>query len=88
VCTAPAGVLKSALERALLCAGDPVCAHHDPITAADDRTLHGAACHGCLLVPETNCEARNVFLDRALMADTVGRRKLVFLAENPFNNAY
>jgi hypothetical protein len=65
-------VLKSALERARLCAGDPVCADHDPITAADDRTLHGAACHGCLLVSETSCEARNVFLDRALMIDTVG----------------
>jgi hypothetical protein len=65
-------VLKSALERARLCAGDPVCADYDPITAADDRTLHGAACHGCLLVSETSCEARNVFLDRALMIDTVG----------------
>jgi Domain of unknown function (DUF1998) len=65
-------VLKSALERARLCAGDPVCADHDPVTAAEDRTLHGAACHGCLLVSETSCEARNVFLDRALMVDTVG----------------
>jgi hypothetical protein len=33
--------------------------------------LHGAACHGCLLVSETSCEARNVSLDRALLADTV-----------------
>jgi hypothetical protein len=65
-------VLKSALERARLCAGDPVCADHDPVTAADDRTLHGAACHSCLLVSETSCEARNVFLDRALIVDTVG----------------
>jgi hypothetical protein len=65
-------VLKSALERARLCAGDPVCADHDPVTASEDRTLHGAACHGCLLVSETSCEARNVFLDRALMVDTVG----------------
>jgi hypothetical protein len=65
-------VLKSALERARLCAGDPVCADHDPVAAAEDRTLHGAACHGCLLISETSCEARNVFLDRALMVDTVG----------------
>src|ERR1700736_5793391 len=46
-------ILKSALERERLCSGDPVCADHDPTTADDDRTLHGAACHGCLLVAET-----------------------------------
>jgi hypothetical protein len=67
-----AQVLKSALERQRLCSGDPVCADHDPATAADDRTLHGAACHGCLVIAETSCEARNLFLDRALLVDTVG----------------
>jgi hypothetical protein len=66
-------ILKSALERERLCSGDPVCADHDPTTADDDRTLHGAACHGCLLVAETSCEARNLFLDRALIVDTVGQ---------------
>jgi hypothetical protein len=34
--------------------------------------LHGAACHGCLLISETSCEARNVSLDRALLVDTIG----------------
>jgi len=66
-------LLKSALERERLCSGDPVCADHDPTTAHDDRTLHGAARHGCLLVAETSCEARNLFLDRALIVDTVGQ---------------
>jgi len=66
-------LLRSALERERLCSGDPVCADHDPTTAHDDRTLHGAACHGCLLVAETSCEARNLFLDRALIVDTVGQ---------------
>jgi hypothetical protein len=33
--------------------------------------LHGAASHGCLLVSETSCEARNVSLDRAPLVDTV-----------------
>ena len=28
---------------------------------------------GCLLVAETSCEARNLFLDRALIVDTVGQ---------------
>jgi hypothetical protein len=66
-------ILSSALERERLCSGDPVCADHDPTAADDDRTLHGAACHGCLLVAETSCEARNLFLDRALIVDTVGQ---------------
>jgi hypothetical protein len=66
-------ILQSALERERLCSGDPVCADHDPTTADEDRTLHGAACHGCLLVAETSCEARNLFLDRALIVDTVGQ---------------
>ena len=66
-------ILKCALERERLCSGDPVCADHDPTSAYEDRALHGAACHGCLLVAETSCEARNLFLDRALIVETVRR---------------
>ena len=65
-------VLQAALERQRLCSGDPVCADHHPPTASEDRMLHGAACHGCLVISETSCEARNLFLDRALLVDTVG----------------
>ena len=71
-------VLASAIERLRLCSGDPVCADHDPATADEDRTLHGAACHGCLLIAETSCEARNLFLDRALLVDTVGATQSAF----------
>jgi hypothetical protein len=67
-----AQVMGTALERQRLCSGDPVCADHDPAGVADDRALHGAACHGCLVIAETSCEARNLFLDRALLVDTVG----------------
>jgi hypothetical protein len=67
-----ARVMSSALERERLCSNDPVCADHDPTHADEDRMLHGAACHGCLVIAETSCEARNVFLDRALLVDTVG----------------
>ena len=48
---------------------------------ASKTTLHGAACHGCLLVAETSCEARNLFLDRALMVDTVGQAGAVFFQQ-------
>ncbi len=61
---------RKALELASLCANDPICAHHTP-GAHDHAPLHGAACHGCVLVPETSCEQRNEFLDRALVVATV-----------------
>jgi Domain of unknown function (DUF1998) len=64
-------LVTSALDRLSLCSNDPVCADHDPSIVGDERSLLGAACHACLLVPETSCEARNSFLDRALLAPTV-----------------
>jgi hypothetical protein len=73
-------VLRSALERLELCSSDPVCADHDPTTSTDDRALHGAACHGCLLIAETSCEARNLFLDRALLVPTMADADAAFFA--------
>ena len=62
--------LRRALEAALLCSNDPVCAHHAP-AQHDQQPLHGSACHGCLLVSETSCEQQNDFLDRALVVPTI-----------------
>ncbi len=66
-----ASVLEAALRRLDVCSSDPVCADHDPAAHKDDRATHGAACHGCLLIAETSCEARNLFLDRALLIETM-----------------
>lgn len=63
--------MKSALEWAALCSNDPVCAQHSPQNTHEGRYLHGAACHGCLLIAETSCEQHNDFLDRALVVPTV-----------------
>ena len=63
--------LRGALELGRLCSNDPVCAQHDPPNLHEERFLHGAACHGCLLIAETSCERRNEFLDRALVVPTV-----------------
>jgi hypothetical protein len=63
--------LRAALELARLCSNDPVCAQHDPPGPHEARFLHGAACHGCLLVAETSCEQQNDFMDRALAVPTV-----------------
>jgi len=62
--------VRKALELASLCSNDPICAYHQP-GEHDHAPLMGAACHGCLLVPETSCEQRNEFLDRALVVTTV-----------------
>jgi hypothetical protein len=59
--------LRAALELGRLCSNDPVCAQHDPPNPHECRFLHGAACHGCLLIAETSCEQHNDFLDRALV---------------------
>ena len=63
--------LRAALELGRLCSNDPVCAQHDPQSRHEGRFLHGAACHGCLLIAETCCEQHNDFLDRALLVPTV-----------------
>jgi hypothetical protein len=59
-------------------AGDPVCAQHEPQNPHEHRFLHGAACHGCLLIAETSCEQQNDFLDRALAVPTVEGRSCEF----------
>lgn len=64
-------IAERALDKLALCSGDPICAEHDPDAHADERALSGAACHSCLLVAETSCEARNLYLDRALASATV-----------------
>ncbi len=67
-------VLRRAIEAAKLCSNDPVCAHHSPDDGLGGRPLHGAACHGCLLIAETSCEQRNDLLDRALVVDTLASK--------------
>ena len=63
--------MKAAIDLGRLCSNDPVCAQHAPENHHECRFLHGAACHGCLLIAETSCEQHNDFLDRALVISTV-----------------
>jgi hypothetical protein len=63
--------IRNALEMGELCSNDPVCAQHEPANVHERRFLHGAACHGCLLISETSCEQHNEFLDRALVVPTI-----------------
>jgi hypothetical protein len=73
--------LRQAVEIGELCSNDPVCAQHRPDNRQEDRFLHGAACHGCLLLAESSCERRNDFLDRALVVPTVDDAGAAFFEE-------
>jgi hypothetical protein len=70
--------IRNALEMGELCSNDPVCAQHESANQHERRFLHGAACHGCLLISETSCEQHNEFLDRALVVPTVDHLGIEF----------
>ncbi len=72
-------LLRRALADAELCAGDPHCAGRGP--TAPNNDLNGAACHSCLLISETSCEAANRYLDRGTVVPTLrGERTALFRA--------
>lgn len=58
-------LLNAAVDSARWCATDPVCG--EDATGARTRGTSPGACHHCLYVPETSCEAFNHGLDRALV---------------------
>lgn len=62
-------MLSRALEGALLCANDPLCSSRE--LEGSESHLNGAACHACLLLPETSCEQGNHYLDRTLIVPTL-----------------
>jgi len=67
--------IDGALEEMQHCASDPFCAEH---SSREDHTLHEAACHACMFIPETSCERGNKCLDRSLLVPTVKRDDLAF----------
>lgn len=60
--------IEGALESASWCSSDPVCCQS---MAQGYDALNYAACHACALLPETSCEMRNCFLDRAALVGTL-----------------
>jgi hypothetical protein len=59
--------VKGALARLSWCSSDPVCIES---AGSGADALNLAACHACLLIPETSCERNNTFLDRATLLGT------------------
>lgn len=62
--------VTGAIERSSWCSADPLCVEAD---AAGADSLNLAACHACVLLPETSCEHQNYFLDRAMLVGTPER---------------
>ena len=58
-------IILRALKNAAWCGSDPVCLETDPSHSGD--RVSGAACHCCLLLPETACEKFNRELDRTAL---------------------
>lgn len=74
------GVFERAFRRARWCSSDPVCIESVG-QGSDSANL--AACHGCVLLPETSCETGNRLLDRGLIVGTAEEPEIGF-----FHSAY
>lgn len=72
-------ILQRAISRAAWCSADPVCSEHLGGQGTHQNNL--AACHGCVLLPETSCETINHGLDRAMIVGTPQDPSHGFLAE-------
>ncbi|GHV54729.1 hypothetical protein FACS1894216_15330 [Synergistales bacterium] len=61
------GILENMLHKAQWCSADPLC-----ITSKNQGflSLNYAACHDCVLLPETSCESGNILLDRVSVVGT------------------
>jgi hypothetical protein len=57
----------SAVRRAEWCSSDPLCMETE---ASGTGGVNLAACHACVMLPETSCEHNNILLDRALLVGT------------------
>ena len=58
-------IVVRTLDSVSWCGSDPVCIESDPNQSGE--RVSGAACHCCLLLPETACEKFNRELDRAVL---------------------
>jgi hypothetical protein len=72
-------VFRRALGRASWCSADPVCSEH--LGGQGSKMANLAACHACVLLPETSCETINQGLDRAMVVGTPEAREHGFMAQ-------
>ena len=73
-------VVERAIHHARWCSSDPVCIESVG-QGSDNANL--AACHGCVLLPETSCETGNRLLDRGLIVGTASDPGIGFFSHLP-----
>jgi hypothetical protein len=70
-------IIPAAIRSQEWCSNDPLCIQ-DISTFSDSQNL--AACHACMMAPETSCEEFNVLLDRATLVGLPGNKSAGFFA--------
>lgn len=70
--------LQSAIGSITWCSSDPLCIQG---IASLSEATNGAACHACVLAPETSCEEFNGLLDRAFLVGLPGAREVGFFSD-------
>lgn len=60
-------LFENAIRKSLWCSTDPVC---NETGTQGPGGLNIGACYACTLLPETSCEAFNLFLDRGIVVGT------------------
>jgi hypothetical protein len=70
-------IVRGAILEAAWCSQDPVCITG---TATLSSPRNDAACHACLLIPETSCQLFNLLLDRAMLVGTPQQPELGFFS--------
>ncbi|MFD7959613.1 DrmB family protein [Streptomyces zaomyceticus] len=69
--------IDAAVRRAEWCSSDPLCVESE---ASGTGGTNLAACHACVMLPETSCEHNNILLDRALLVGTPEDPRIGFFA--------
>ena len=60
-------IIDNAFDQLDVCSADPLCIEHK-FKLGD---YNGAACYGCLLLSETSCDHRNMWLDRNIVLENL-----------------
>ena len=60
-------LVEQALREGEWCSNDPVCSESGHAQESGEVVSRLSACYACALIPETACEAFNLFLDRSLV---------------------
>ena len=71
-------IFINAIKRARWCSYDPVCINSG---GQGRKSQNLAACHSCVLLPETSCEEFNVLLDRSCIVGKLDNKEIGFFKE-------